>query len=67
MAERKTMIQMDTTLPVTTKCRLLDVGRSTAYYKVACKAPDPEELGLKRLIDELHMKYPFMGTRSIRD
>jgi len=67
MAERKTMIQMDTTLPVTTKCRLLDVSRSAAYYKAACKVPDPEELGLKRLMDEIHMKYPFMGTRSIRD
>ncbi len=67
MAEHKTMIQMDITLPVTTECRLLDVSRSTAYYKAACKAPDPEELGLKRLIDEIHMKHPFMGTRSIRD
>ncbi len=37
------------------------------YYKTAGKAPDPEELSLKRLIDEIHMKYPFMGTRSIRD
>jgi putative transposase len=67
MAERKTMIQMDTTLPVTTKCQLLELSRSTAYYKTADKAPDPEELHLKRLIDELHMKHPCMGTRSIRD
>ena len=67
MAERKTMIQMDTTLPVTTKCCLLDINRSTAYYKAASKAPDPEELHLKQLIDELHMMHPFMGTRSIRD
>ena len=67
MAERKTMIQMDTTLPATTKCQLLELSRSTAYYKTADKAPDPEELHLKRLIDELHMKHPCMGTRSIRD
>jgi putative transposase len=67
MSERKTMIQMNTILPITTKCRLLDVSRSTAYYKTAIKAPDPEEMHLKRLIDELHMKHPFMGTRSIRD
>ena len=67
MSERRTMIQSDTTLPVTTTCRLLDVSRSAAYYKAAYKAPDPEELCLKRLMDELHMKYPFMGTRSIRD
>ncbi len=67
MAERRTMIQLDTTLPVTTKCRLLDVSRSTAYCTTVSKAPDPKELNLKRLIDELHMKHPFMGTRSIRD
>ena len=67
VAERKTMIQMDPTLPVVTKCRLLDVSRSTTYYKAACKVPDPEELSLKRLMDEIHMKYPFMGTRSLRD
>ena len=67
MAERKTMIQMDATLPVINKCRLLDVSRSTTYYKAASKAPDPEEFTLKRLMDELHMKYPFMGTRSLRD
>ena len=67
MAERRTMIRRDATLPVTTTCRLLDVSRSTAYYKAASKAPDPEELALKRLMDALHMKYPFMGTRSLRD
>ena len=67
MVERKTMIRKDTTLPVTTKCQLLEFSRSTAYYKRADKAPDLEELVLKRIIDELHMKHPFMGTRSLRD
>ncbi|MCH8838502.1 MAG: IS3 family transposase [Candidatus Marinimicrobia bacterium] len=67
MIERRTMIQTKTTLPVTTKCRLLDINQSTAYYKRASKVPDPEELALKRLMDDLHMTYPFMGTRSIRD
>ena len=61
------MIQRDTTLPVTTKCHLLAVNRSTAYYQTSGKPIDPEELALKRIIDELHMKHPFMGTRSIRD
>lgn len=67
MAERKEMIGKDTTLPVTTKCQLLDVSRSTVYYQPIGKSLNPEELALKRLIDELHMKHPFMGTRSIRD
>ena len=67
MIERKTMIQMDTTLPVITKCQLLELSRSTAYYQTVEKILDPEEIHLKRLIDELHMKHPSMGTRVIRD
>jgi putative transposase len=53
---------MDSTLPVTTKCQLLELSRSTAYYKTVDKTPEPEELTIKRIIDELHMKHPFMGV-----
>ncbi len=67
MVERKTMIQRDSSISVTTKCQLLELSRSTAYYKTADKAPDPEELALKRIIDELHTNHPFMGARSFRD
>ena len=67
MGERKAMIQMDSTLPVTTKCQLLELSRSTAYYKTVDKTVDLEELAIKRIIDELHMKHPFMGARSFRD
>jgi putative transposase len=67
MVERKTMIQRDDSISVTTKCQLLELSRSTAYYQTADKAPDPEELALKRIIDELHTNHPFMGARSFRD
>ncbi len=67
MAERKKTIKADRSLPVQRKCALLDVNRSTLYYKPVEHEPDLEELEIKRLMDELHTKHPFMGSRSLRD
>lgn len=61
------MIQNETSLPVSSKCGLLDLSRSTLYYKLTNPEPDQEELELCRLIDELHLLHPWMGSRSIRD
>ena len=52
-------------LPLAQQCRLLDIARSTAYYRNA--RDSTEDLALMRLIDEIHLKYPFYGTRRIRD
>lgn len=67
MVERKTKIQEDRDLPINRKCTLMDVSRSTMYYKSVMPVPDKEEFEIKRRIDKLHMKYPFMGSRSFRD
>ena len=67
MAERKTMIQEDESLPLMKKCNLLDMSRSTMYYIPVKREIDLEELEIRRLMDELHIKYPFMGSRSLRD
>ena len=67
MVERKTKIQENRSVPIIRKCTLLDMSRSTLYYKPVEHMPDKEELEIKRLMDELHMKYPFMGSRSLRD
>ena len=59
------MIHSDPPLPVTRRCELLEVARSTAYYR-----PGPvslEDLALLRLIDEIHLELPFYGSRRIRD
>ena len=59
------MIQSDQPLPVTRRCALLKVARSTAYCR-----PGPvshEDLVLMRLIDEIHLELPFYGSRRIRD
>jgi putative transposase len=59
------MINREHELPVTQQCELLNLSRSTAYYE-----PVPvsqADLALMRRIDELHLKWPFLGSRRIRD
>ncbi len=58
------MIKPEHDLPVVRQCQLLDLARSTAYYQ---PLPVPEaDLLLMRAIDELHLKWPFLGSRRIR-
>lgn len=64
MIERKAMIDKAHKLPVTVQCRLLGVGRSTAYYQPA--PMPPADLDLMRQIDEIYLQWPFYGTRRIR-
>lgn len=48
---------------VSRQCRLLDLNRSTLYYKPVEIAPT--DLLLMRLIDEQYLKTPFYGSRSL--
>jgi putative transposase len=64
-AERKAKIDSTQPLPVTHQCKVLSISRSSAYYKT--QGPSNEELGLMRLLDELHLKYPFYGARRLCD
>jgi putative transposase len=59
------MIDREHTLPLTRQSRILELSRSSLYYE-AVPISD-RDLELMRLIDEIHMKHPFMGSRSIRD
>jgi len=61
------IIHEDETLPKTTKCDLLAINRSTLYYQPTMSTPDPEEQTLCLLLDKLHIQYPWMGSRSLRD
>ena len=59
------MIDRENELPMTKQCKILDISRSSLYYK-----PVPvsiRDMELMRLIDELHLKCPFYGSRKIRD
>ncbi len=50
-------------LPLRTQTELLSLNRTRLYYVPA--APSPEELALKRRIDEVYTKRPFYGVRRI--
>ena len=59
------MIDRNHELPVARQCELLELSRSTAYYR---PLPTPEaDLTLMRRIDELHLQWPFLGARRLRD
>jgi len=59
------MIDPKHDLPIQSQAEVLDISRSTVYYE-----PRPisaEDLRLMRRIDELHLNYPFAGSRMLRD
>lgn len=53
----------DAALPLKTQAALLSLNRSGLYYQP--KPPSPEELALKRRIDEIYTASPFYGIRRI--
>ena len=58
------MIDPEHDLPIKQQAEVLGISRSTAYYE-----PRPiseEDLWLMRRIDELHLNYPFAGSRMLR-
>ena len=59
------MVDRKEPLPVARQCELLELPRSTFYH--VPKPVSDEELELMRLIDRCHLKYPFYGSRRIRD
>ena len=63
MSERRRLVGSDGQVSVRRQCELLGISRSGVYYVPV--EPDAEELELMRQIDELHLEYPFYGSRSI--
>lgn len=59
------MIDRTHNLPVVRQCEILELARSTAYYTP--KPSSPEDLALMRRMDELHLDFPFAGSRMLRD
>jgi len=58
------MIDPEHDLPIQQQAKVLEISRSTVYYEPR-PIPD-EDLWLMRQIDELHLKYPFAGSRMLR-
>ena len=59
------MIDKGDKLPVTRQCELLDLSRSGVYYTPAPLSEKDRELMSQ--IDEIHLAYPFYGSRKIRN
>lgn len=57
------MIDPHSPLSIRRQCELLRVSRSGLYYRPV--EADPEELRLMRRIDELHLQWPFYGSRKV--
>ena len=59
------MIDQKHALPMVRQAKLLEMSRSSLYYR-----PQPaseSDLRLMRRIDELHLEHPFAGARMLRD
>ena len=58
------MIERETgDVSLSRQCRLLDISRSSLYYRP--KGESAETLALMRRIDELFLLYPFYGSRQM--
>ena len=57
------MIERDGEVSVKRQAQLLDLSRSSVYY-VARDLPE-RDLKLMRILDELHLKWPFYGARKL--
>jgi putative transposase len=53
----------DRVVPVVAQCRLLKVARSSLYYRPAPVSAD--DLAVMRRMDELHLAWPFYGSRRM--
>ncbi len=59
------MIDREHALPLTRQATLLKLSRGSLYYQA--RPVPPADLAIMRRIDELHLDYPFAGSRMLRD
>src|SRR5690606_23029758 len=65
MSESRASVHMEHTLPKARRCELRGIARSTAYYRP--EPVDELDMRLMQLIDEIHLQWPFYGSRRIRN
>ena len=58
------MIDRGHALPLVTQAQQLGISRGSIYY-LPRAVPD-SDLAIMRRIDELHLLYPFAGSRMLR-
>jgi len=59
------MIDRSHELPVSRQAKVLNISRGSVYYKP--RPVSAADLAMMRRIDELHLDYPFAGSRMLRD
>ena len=59
------MIDPEHDLSIKRQAEVLDISRSSVYYRQ--RPVSAEDLCLMRQVDELHLNYPFAGSRMLRD
>ena len=59
------MIDRGHELALTRQAKLLKLSRSSIYYRP--RPVSPADLAIMRRIDELHLDFPFAGSRMLRD
>ena len=59
------MIDRSHTLPLVRQARELGISRGSIYYLP--RPVSPADLAIMRRIDELHLEFPFAGSRMLRD
>jgi putative transposase len=65
VAEREAMIDRSHALPLIRQAEELGISRGSLYYQ-----PHPAsaaDLAIMRRMDELHLEFPFAGSRMLRD
>ena len=59
------MIDTDHGLSITRQAQALGISHSSVYYLP--RPVSPADLAVMRRIDELHLEFPFAGSRMLRD
>lgn len=59
------MIDRSHDLSLTRQAQVLNISRGSVYYKP--RPVSAEDLAIMRRIDELHLDFPFAGSRMLRD
>ena len=66
ISEGKVQAQKDIKIPSLNKqLAMLNISKTTHYYKPVQKFSSNEDLKLLNIIDKIHTKYPYYGTRRV--
>ena len=59
------MINRDHGLSIARQAKALNISRGSVYYQP--RPVSAEDLKIMRRLDELHLDYPFAGSRMLRE